>query len=70
MLVAHKKAREVAQSLVDQFGAGAEQEAGLRAEALARVGNLEAARIWDELGAAVVRLRRPARRSVKQRRAA
>jgi hypothetical protein len=63
MILAQKKAVEVAQYLVDQYGAGAEREASLRAEALAQMGNLEAAKIWSELGETVERLRSPRKRA-------
>jgi len=63
MILAQKKAVEVARYLVDQYGAGAEQQACLGAEALARMGNIEAAKIWSELGQTVGRLRRPRERA-------
>ena len=59
MILAQKKAVEVARYLVDQYGAAAEREACVRAEALAQMGNIEAAKIWSELGQTVSKLRRP-----------
>lgn len=67
MVLAQKKAIEVARYLVDQYGASAEREACLRAEALAQMGNIEAAKIWSELGQTVGRLRRPRRRAKSRR---